>query len=104
MKAIIETGGKQYNVKVGDVIFVEKLMADVGMAFTFDKVLGLVDGESSEFGKPHIAGATVSASVLGEGKGKKLVVYKYKSKKGYHRKKGHRQPFTRLKIDAINRP
>jgi len=102
MHAIIETGGKQFKVQAGDIITVEKLGVDAGTAYTFDKVLGILDGESSVLGKPLVAGATVTASVLGDGKGKKLIVYKYKAKKGYHRKKGHRQPFTRVKIDAIN--
>ena len=102
MHAIIETGGKQYKVKAGDIITVEKLAVDAGMAHTFDKVLGIVDGDNTVLGKPLVAGASVAASVLGDGKAKKIVVYKYKAKKGYHRKKGHRQPYTRLKIDAIN--
>lgn len=102
MYAIIETGGKQYKVQAGDIITVEKLCADAGSAYAFDQVLTLADGETVTFGAPYISGASVSASVIGDGKAKKIVVYKYKSKKGYHRKKGHRQPFTRLKIDAIN--
>jgi len=101
MYAVIETGGKQYKVKEGDTIKVEKLTADTGTAYTFDKVLAISDGDSVSFGKPYVSGASVSASVLGDGKGKKLIVYKFKSKKNYHRKKGHRQPFTALKIDKI---
>ena len=101
MYAIIETGGKQYKVKEGDIITVEKLNVDAGTAYTFDQVLSVVDGETASFGAPYISGAAVSASVLGDGKGKKIVVYKFKSKKNYHRKKGHRQPFTRLKVDSI---
>ena len=104
MYAIIETGGKQFKVAVGDAINVEKLDIDIGMNFTFDRVLGLVDGEETVFGKPLIDGATVNASVLAIGKGKKLIIYKHKSKKGFHKKKGHRQPYTRLKIESINRP
>jgi len=102
MHAIIETGGKQFKVQAGDIITVEKLGADAGTTYTFDKVLGILDGESTVLGKPLVSGATVMASVLGDGKAKKVIVYKYKAKKGYHRKKGHRQPFTRVKIDAIN--
>ena len=102
MHAIIETGGKQFKVRAGDIITVEKLGADAGTAYTFDKVLGIIDGDASVVGKPLVDGASVVASVLADGKGKKLVVYKYKAKKGYHRKKGHRQPFTRVKIEAIN--
>ncbi|MDR1664265.1 MAG: 50S ribosomal protein L21 [Clostridiales bacterium] len=101
MSAIIETGGKQYTVNAGDVITVEKLKVDAGTAYTFDRVLAVTDGETATFGAPYISGATVAASVLGDGKGKKVVSYKYKSKKGYHRKKGHRQPFTRVKLDEI---
>ncbi len=102
MYAIIETGGKQYNVKTGDVITVEKLIADAGTSYTFDKVLAVLGDEMPVFGKPYVDGASVTASVIGDGKEKKVIVYKYKSKKGYHRKKGHRQPFTRLKIEAVN--
>ena len=102
MYAIIETGGKQYKVQTGDIIKVEKLNADAGMNYTFDRVLGIGDGETVTFGKPHVPGATVSASVIGDGKAKKLVVYKRKAKKGFKRKQGHRQPFTQLKVDAIN--
>jgi len=101
MYAIIETGGKQYRVQEGDTIMVEKLSADTGTAYTFDTVLAVGEGESTTFGAPYVSGASVSASVLGDIKGKKVVVYKYKSKKNYHRKKGHRQPYTRLKIDSI---
>ena len=103
MYAIIETGGKQYKVAAGDTIFVEKLNVEVGMAYTFDRVLSLVDGDATVFGKPLVAGATVSATVAGEGKAKKVIIYKYKSKKGFHKKRGHRQPFTRVKIEAINK-
>jgi len=101
MYAIIETGGKQYNVAVGDTIKVEKLEANPGDNVVFDKVL-LVSGDAPKIGVPHIEGASVSASVLEQGKEKKVIVYKYKAKKGYHKKKGHRQPFTSLLIDAIN--
>jgi len=102
MYAIIETGGKQYKVQEGDIITVEKLPIDTGTAYSFDKVLSVADGDKATFGAPYIKGASVAASVLGDGKGKKVVVYKFKSKKNHHRKKGHRQPFTRLKIDSIN--
>ena len=101
MYAIIETGGKQYKVQAGDIIQVEKLDAEAGSAYVFDRVLVLLDGEKSTFGAPYVNGAAVSAHVIGDGKGKKLVIYKFKSKKGYHRKKGHRQPFTSLKIEAV---
>ena len=102
MHAIIETGGKQYKVAAGDTIFVEKLGVDAGSAYTFDRVLGIINGEETTFGKPLVAGATVSTTVEGDGKAKKVIVYKYKAKKGFHKKKGHRQPFTRVKIGAIN--
>jgi len=101
MHAIIETGGKQFKVQAGDIIVVEKLGVEAGESYTFDKVLGIVDGESVVVGKPLVAGASVKASVLGDGKAKKVIVYKFKSKKGYHRKKGHRQPFTRVKIESV---
>ncbi len=102
MYAIIETGGKQYKVCEGDVIKVEKLDVEAGSTYTFDKVLSVADGENVKFGAPTVAGASVSASVIGNGKAKKVIVYKYKPKKGFHKKKGHRQPFTMLKIEKIN--
>jgi len=102
MFAIIETGGKQYKVQAGDVITVEKLNAEAGTSFTFDRVLGVFDGEKSTFGAPLVSGATVTAQVMGDGKSKKVIIYKYKAKKGFHKKKGHRQPFTRVKIEAVN--
>jgi len=101
MYAIIETGGKQYNVEVGKTIKVEKLDVNPGDSFVFDKVL-LVSSDETKVGAPYVAGATVGASVLAQDKEKKVIVYKYKSKKGFHKKKGHRQPFTALRIDAIN--
>lgn len=102
MYAIIETGGKQFKVTEGDVIRVEKLGVASGQAYTFDKVLAVVDGETQNFGAPYLEGAKVSASVLNEGKAKKVIIYKYKPKKGYHKKKGHRQPYTEVKIDGIS--
>ena len=102
MHAIILTGGKQYKVAAGDTIFVEKLDADAGTSYTFDNVLALLDGDNATFGKPMVEGASVSATIEGDGKAKKVIVYKYKAKKGFHKKKGHRQPFTRVKIEAIN--
>jgi len=102
MYAIIETGGKQYKVKAGDEINVEKLGKEAGADVKFDKVLCLLDGENSVFGKPTVAGASVAAKVVGDGKNKKVIIYKYKSKKGFHKKKGHRQPFTKVKIEAVN--
>jgi large subunit ribosomal protein L21 len=102
MYAIIETGNKQYKVAEGDIITVEKLTADEGAQYTFENVLAICDGDKVNFGTPVVSGATVTASVLGNGKAKKVIVYKYKSKKGFHKKNGHRQPFTKLKIEKIN--
>ena len=102
MYAIIETGGKQYKVAEGDVIKVEKLAVAEGQEYDFDKVLVVAKDSDVIVGAPYVAGAKVSASVLGEGKEKKVVVYKYKPKKGFHKKKGHRQPFTKLQIKAIS--
>ena len=101
MYAIIETGGKQYNVKVGDTIKVEKLEAAAGENFSFDKVL-FISGVHPKVGAPYVDGATVTGTVLEQGKGKKVIAFKYKPKKGYQKKKGHRQPFTGIKIESIN--
>lgn len=101
MYAIIQTGGKQYRVKEGDEIFVEKLPAEAGETVTFEEVLALGEGEGMQFGKPLLAGAKVEAEVLKNGRGKKIVVFKYKAKKGYRRKAGHRQPYTRVKITSL---
>ncbi|MCD8214036.1 MAG: 50S ribosomal protein L21 [Clostridiales bacterium] len=101
MYAIIETGGKQYKVSEGDVITVEKLGVTEG-EYTFDKVLVVADGENVTVGTPNVSGASVTAKVLGEGKAKKVIVYKYKPKKGFHKKNGHRQPFTKLSVTKIN--
>lgn len=101
MYAIIATGGKQYKVSEGDVIRVEKLGAEAGSTYTFDQVL-VVSGDEVKVGDPVVAGATVEASVIEDGKAKKVIVYKYKRKTGYHKKQGHRQPFTKVKIEKIN--
>jgi large subunit ribosomal protein L21 len=101
MYAIIATGGKQYKVSEGDVIRVEKLGVEAGSTFTFDQVL-LVGGDDVKVGNPTVAGATVEASVVGDGKAKKVIVYKYKRKTGYHKKNGHRQAYTKVKIEKIN--
>ncbi len=102
MYAIIETGGKQYKVSEGDVIKVEKLNVEAGSDYTFENVLMLSNGDNVSVGAPTVKGASVKASVIGDGKAKKVIVYKYKSKKGFHKKNGHRQPFTQLKIEKIN--
>ncbi|EIK0848666.1 50S ribosomal protein L21 [Listeria monocytogenes] len=101
MYAIIETGGKQIKVEAGQEIYVEKLAGEVGDVITFDKVL-FVGGDSAKVGVPFVEGATVTAKVEKQGSAKKLTVYKYKPKKNYHKKQGHRQPYTKLTIDAIN--
>jgi len=103
MYAIIESGNKQYKVKAGDIITVEKLGVDAGETYVFDKVLSILDGDKSIFGVPTVDGAIVKAQVLGDGKAKKVIIYKYKAKKGFHKKKGHRQPFTRVKIEGISK-
>ncbi len=100
--AVIVTGGKQYRVAEGDVIFVEKLNAEAGETVKFDSVLAVIDEESSVFGTPVIEGASVSANVLKNGKSKKIRVYKMKPKKGYRRTQGHRQPYTKVQIETIN--
>ena len=100
--AVIVTGGKQYCVSEGDVIFVEKLEAEAGASVKFDKVLAVIDGENATFGKPYIEGATVTANLVKSGRSKKICVYKMKPKKGYHRTQGHRQPYSKVQIEAIN--
>ena len=100
--AVIVTGGKQYRVSEGDVIFVEKLNEEVGTSFQFDKVLAVIDGDNVVFGKPYVDGATVSANLVKTGKSKKILVYKMKPKKGYRRTQGHRQPYSKVQIESIN--
>ena len=102
MQAVIVTGGKQYSVKEGDVIFVEKLNAEAEQTVTFDQVLAIVDGENSKFGTPVVAGAKVDAKVLKNGKGKKVVVFKYRPKKDSKSIRGHRQPYTKVQIEKIS--
>lgn len=101
MYAIIETGGKQIKVEEGQVITIEKLDTDQGDSVTFDKVL-FVGGDNVKVGSPTVDGATVTAQVQKHGRQKKITVFKYKAKKNYHKKQGHRQPFTRVVIDKIN--
>ncbi len=102
MYAVIKTGGKQYQVKVGDVVFVEKLDAEVNSDVTFDQVLAVGSDNGFTAGTPVVDGASVSAKVLSQGKDKKIYVFKMKSKKGYRNKTGHRQPHTKVEITAIN--
>ena len=101
MYAIIATGGKQYKVSEGDIITIEKLGVEAGEKVTFDQVL-VVGGDELKVGEPTVVGATVEASVVKEGRAKKVIVYKYKRKTGYHKKNGHRQAFTQVKIEKIN--
>ncbi len=102
MYAVIETGGKQYRVQEGDEFRVEKLDGQVGDNIVFDKVLVVSDDNGVKVGKPVIEGAKVEAEILDNGKAKKVIAFKYKPKKGYRKKKGHRQPFTKVKINSIN--
>ncbi|MBR3554440.1 MAG: 50S ribosomal protein L21 [Oscillospiraceae bacterium] len=100
--AIIVTGGKQYRVAEGDILFIEKLPVESGETVTFDQVLAVVNSEADPIiGTPTVAGAVVTAKVIKNGKGKKIRVFKYKAKKNYRRRQGHRQPYTQVQIDAI---
>lgn len=101
MYAIIETGGKQYKVQEGDVLFIEKLNAGDGESVTFDRVLAVGKDDSFVTGTPVVAGASVTAKVEKQGKNRKIIVYKYKAKKNYRRKQGHRQPYTKVVIEKI---
>ncbi|MCI8554870.1 MAG: 50S ribosomal protein L21 [Clostridiales bacterium] len=102
MYAIIETGGKQYKVQSGDVLFIEKLDAAEDSTVTFDQVVAVHDDKEFRLGAPYVAGAAVSAKVLKNGKGKKITVFTYRPKKGSQRKLGHRQPYTKVQIEAVN--
>ena len=102
MHAIIETGGKQYKVTEGDTLFIEKLEAEAGQAITFDKVLAILDGDKATFGAPVVEGASVAATVVKNGKGKKVRIFKYNPKKGYRKRQGHRQPYTKVEIGKIS--
>ena len=102
MYAIIETGGKQYKVQDGDVIFIEKLNVEDNTEFVFDKIVAVGADEGIKVGAPYVEGATVKANVVKTGKAKKVIVYKMKPKKNYRRKQGHRQPYTKVQITAIN--
>ena len=100
--AIIETGGKQYKVKEGDVIFVELLSSEDGEKVTFDKVLAVFDKKNSKIGSPYVEGASVEGTVEKSGKARKIIVFKMKRRKGYRRKQGHRQPYTKVTIEKIS--
>ena len=103
MFAIFETGGKQYSVQAGDILFVEKLNVAEGETVTFDKVLALSDNDGFVAGNPTVEGAKVVASVVKNGKAKKIVIFRYKSKKNEKKKQGHRQPYTKIQIASISR-
>lgn len=102
MYAIIETGGKQYRVQEGDVVFIEKLNVAEGETVEFVNVLAISNGTELTVGAPVVEGAMVSATVEKNGKARKVIIFKYKSKKDYRKKQGHRQPFTKVKIEKIN--
>ncbi len=102
MYAVIQTGGKQYRVQEGDVVFIEKLNATEGDMVEFDDVLLISNENGTKVGNPSVEGAKVEAKVLAHGKGKKIIVFKYKPKKNYRRKQGHRQPYSKVEIVKIN--
>ncbi len=101
MYAIIESCGRQYKVSEGDVVFFEKLDAQEGKAITFDNVVLVSNEDKVEIGVPYVKGAKVEGKVIAHGKGKKIIVYKYKAKKNYRRTQGHRQPYTKVEITSI---
>ena len=101
MKAVIVTGGKQYTVAEGDVLYIEKLNAEEEATVKFEQVLAVLDGENSKIGAPVVEGAAVEGKVVKNGKGKKITVFKYKSKKNEKKKMGHRQPYTKVEITKI---
>ncbi len=102
MYAIIVTGGKQYKVAQGDVVYIEKLDQAEGDVVTFDRVLAVLDGDNVSFGTPVVEGASVEGKILKNGKGKKIRIFKYNPKKGYRRRQGHRQPYTKVEISKIS--
>ena len=101
MKAVIVTGGKQYTVSEGDVLYIEKLNAEEESTVKFEQVLAVLDGENSKVGTPVVEGACVEAKVVKNGKGKKLTIFRYKAKKNEKKKMGHRQPYTKVEITKI---
>ena len=102
MNAIIVTGGKQYKVAEGDVLFIEKLDVEAGETVKFDQVLAILDGDKATFGTPVVEGASVEATVEKNGKGKKIRIFKYNPKKGYRKRQGHRQPYTKVTFGKIS--
>ena len=103
MNAIIVTGGKQYKVAEGDVLFIEKLDVEAGESVKCDQGLAIIDGEEATFGAPVVEGACVEAKIVKNGKGKKIRIFKYNPKKGYRKRQGHRQPYTKVEITKIAR-
>ena len=101
MQAIIVTGGKQYKVSEGEALFIEKLDVEAGEQVVFDQVLAVLDGDNATIGTPTVAGAKVEATVVKNGKGKKIRIFKYNPKKGYRKRQGHRQPYTKVEITKI---
>ncbi len=101
MQAIIVTGGKQYKVSEGEALFIEKLDVEAGEQVVFDQVLAVLDGDNATIGTPTVAGAKVEATVVKNGKGKKIRIFKYNPKKGYRKRQGHRQPYTKVEIQKI---
>ena len=101
MKAVIVTGGKQYTVAEGDVLYIEKLNVEAEETVKFEQVLAILDGENTKFGAPVVEGASVEAKVVKNGKAKKIIVFKYKAKKNEKKKQGHRQPYTKVEITKI---
>lgn len=102
MYAVVQTGGKQYKVEKGETLRIEKIPGEVGSRVTFDKVLLVADGESIKVGQPVLENAAVSASIIEQDKARKILVFKYKRRKRYRRKQGHRQPYTAIRIDGID--
>ncbi|MBP3447598.1 MAG: 50S ribosomal protein L21 [Clostridia bacterium] len=102
MYAVLKTGGKQYKVAEGDVIYIEKLGLAENETYTFNEVLAIGSDDGIKVGAPYVDGATVTAKAIKEGRSKKVIVYKYKPKKGYHKKQGHRQAYTKVQIEKIN--
>ena len=101
MYAVVSSGGKQYKVQKGEILRVEKISGDIGVPVSFDKVLMFSDGENVNIGRPVLDNMAVKGHIVEQGKGKKIVVFKYKKRKRYRRKLGHRQQYTEIKIDSI---